>query len=61
MIKRGEIRRRFGIEGSGCGDCASAYCCPCCVLVQHEKELEVQSTRVQTGYQAPAAMAYGPQ
>lgn len=58
MIRRGEIRNRFGIEGSGCGDCCTSYWCPCCVMIQHEKEVEVQSERVQTGYQAPAGMEY---
>ncbi|KAG2415119.1 hypothetical protein HFD88_006310 [Aspergillus terreus] len=59
MMKRGEIRKRFNIEGSGAGDCFSSYCCPCCTLVQNEKEVEFQSTRIQqSGYQAPAGMAY---
>ncbi|BAE60615.1 unnamed protein product [Aspergillus oryzae RIB40] len=61
MIRRGEIRQRFGIEGSGVSDCCSSYWCPCCVIVQQEKEIEAQSERLQTGYQAPAGMAYAPQ
>ncbi|OGM48482.1 DUF614 domain protein [Aspergillus bombycis] len=61
MIRRGEIRQRFGIEGSGVGDCCSSYWCPCCVIMQHEKEIEAQSERPQTGYQAPTGMAYAPQ
>ncbi|PKY08988.1 PLAC8-domain-containing protein [Aspergillus campestris IBT 28561] len=60
MFKRGELRERFGIQGSGCGDCASAYFCPCCSLMQHEKEVDDQSGRMQApgGYQAPPGMAY---
>ena len=60
MFKRREIRERFGIKGSGCGDCASSYFCPCCSLMQHEKEVDDQSGRMQApgGYQAPPAMAY---
>ncbi|KAF9890356.1 hypothetical protein FE257_006023 [Aspergillus nanangensis] len=58
MMKRGEMRKRFNIEGSGFSDCMSSYCCPCCVLVQHEKEVEAQASRHTTGYQAPLGMTY---
>ncbi|KAI9932027.1 hypothetical protein ASPWEDRAFT_40158 [Aspergillus wentii DTO 134E9] len=58
MIKRGELRKRFGIEGSGLQDCFESYCCPCCTLVQQEKEVEARSNNPQGGYQAPAGMTY---
>lgn len=58
MQKRGDIRKRFGIEGSGGQDCAESYFCPCCTLVQHEKEVEARSQSVQAPYQAPAGMTY---
>ncbi|KAL8357751.1 hypothetical protein RB601_009276 [Gaeumannomyces tritici] len=35
MIKRVEVREKFGIKGSGFGDCCAAYWCPCCVVLQN--------------------------
>lgn len=35
MIKRMEIRERFGIKGSGAGDFCAAYWCACCVVLQN--------------------------
>lgn len=64
MLKRGELRERFEIEGSTGQDCAEAYFCPCCTLVQNEKEVEKRSasvrtqTQTQTPYQAPGGMVY---
>jgi len=61
-IKRGDMRDRYGIQGSMMGDCAGAYCCTCCALVQEEKEalLREEGIDAKTGtqYQAPAAMTY---
>ena len=42
MIKRGEIRERFGIKGDGMGDCCSAYWCACCAVIQQEKEVQAR-------------------
>ncbi|KAI9811073.1 MAG: hypothetical protein M1827_005655 [Pycnora praestabilis] len=39
MINRGDVRARYKLDGSGAGDCLRSYCCPCCVLVQEEKEV----------------------
>ncbi|KAI9804180.1 MAG: hypothetical protein M1825_001582 [Sarcosagium campestre] len=39
MIKRGEMREQYNIDGSGAGDCFGAYCCPLCGLMQEEKEV----------------------
>lgn len=58
MMKRRAIRQRFGIGGSSFNDCVAACFCPCCLLVQQEKEVEAQYTRLQLGYEAPEAMKY---
>ncbi|RHZ61013.1 hypothetical protein CDV55_101455 [Aspergillus turcosus] len=58
MIKRGQLRERFGIQGSAFEDCWQSYLCPCCTLVQNEKEVEARSNNLQVGYQAPSGMAY---
>ncbi|KAH6665340.1 PLAC8 family protein [Plectosphaerella plurivora] len=53
MMKRGEIRERFGIKGGGAGDCCTAYWCPCCALIQQEKEVKQrqESGPIAQGYQ----------
>ncbi|KAJ5627761.1 hypothetical protein N7490_009989 [Penicillium lividum] len=58
MMKRRQIRERFGIKGSSCNDCMMACFCPCCLLVQQEKELEAQCLLLESGYQAPKGMEY---
>lgn len=62
MMKRRDLREKFGIKGSVGEDCILSCCCPCCTLVQQEKELDAQASRFQaaSGYEAPAAMAYPP-
>ncbi|PYH42337.1 PLAC8 family protein [Aspergillus saccharolyticus JOP 1030-1] len=59
-MKRGTIRERFHLEGSGCGDCVKAACCPCCTLMQNEKEAESRAALLEQGmgYKAPAGMEY---
>ena len=44
-MKRGEIRRKFGIEGSGCGDCCVSVWCPCCALIQQDNEVKGRLAR----------------
>jgi hypothetical protein len=39
MIKRTDIRERFGIPGSGCGDCCAAFWCHCCQVIQADNEV----------------------
>jgi Cys-rich protein (TIGR01571 family) len=39
---RGNIRDRYRIEGGGCGDCMSAWCCTPCELTQESRELELE-------------------
>lgn len=58
MLKRGELRKRFGIEGSALKDCAGSCFCPCCTLVQQEKEIETRSGTMQAPYQSPTGMAF---
>jgi len=61
-MKRGDMRARFGIEGSGGMDFLASWCCPCCGLVQEEKEslLRQEGIDAKTGtqYQAPQGMNY---
>ncbi|THC88747.1 hypothetical protein EYZ11_011811 [Aspergillus tanneri] len=40
MLKRGEMRKRFGIEGNGCTDCLVA----CCFLI-YQRQLILYKTR----------------
>lgn len=54
MIKRKEIRERFGIRGGGCGDCCTTYWCPCCSLIQQDAEVK---TRLEAG---PNVQGYQP-
>ncbi|KAL1989146.1 hypothetical protein VTN96DRAFT_3693 [Rasamsonia emersonii] len=63
-IRRGEMRDRFGItEGNCCTDCMASFCCPCCALIQQEKEAKTrlgdgQGMAPPMGYQPPRGMAY---
>jgi len=56
------MRQKYGIEGSSCGDFATACCCPCCELIQEEKESILRTTginpKTQQPYQSPGGMAY---
>ncbi|KAL8333562.1 hypothetical protein RB593_003314 [Gaeumannomyces tritici] len=56
MIKRVEVRERFGIKGSGFGDCCAAYWCPCCVVLQNDNE--VRSRVGEPGVPVPVAQGY---
>ncbi|KAF8510657.1 PLAC8 family-domain-containing protein [Hysterangium stoloniferum] len=42
MSNRGNIRRRYRIEGGGCGDCMASWCCTPCELTQESRELELE-------------------
>ncbi|KAL4936333.1 PLAC8 family-domain-containing protein [Aspergillus oleicola] len=63
MMKRRDMREKFGIKGSFAKDCLCSCCCTCCVLVQQDKELDKQAARFQSasGYQAPSGMSYAQQ
>lgn len=51
MQQRGNIRKKYGIEGSTTNDCCVSYWCPCCSIVQNDKEV-VSRTKgvVASGY-----------
>ncbi|KAF4855312.1 Protein PLANT CADMIUM RESISTANCE 2 [Colletotrichum siamense] len=55
LMKRGEIRERFGIKGSGASDCCVSYWCCCCALIQQDNEVKA---RLSTG---PIVQGYQPQ
>jgi len=39
-VKRGEMREKFNIEGSGCEDCCYWFFLPFCALSQEARELK---------------------
>ncbi|KAH6868990.1 PLAC8 family-domain-containing protein [Thelonectria olida] len=45
MMKRGEVRERFGIKGSAMNDCCVSYWCGCCALIQQEREVKARLAR----------------
>ena len=56
-LKRGDMRDRYGIQGSSVEDCLGAMCCPCCGLVQEEKESLIRTQEAPAqGYQMNPAM-----
>ncbi|KAL4962049.1 PLAC8 family protein [Aspergillus stella-maris] len=61
-MESGEIERKHGVEGSMVEDCLGAFCCPCCGLVQEEKEvlrhLQQGDRQGEEGYQRTKGMAY---
>ena len=36
-LNRGDIRAKYDIEGNGCTDCLTHYCCDCCVCLKYER------------------------
>ncbi|EQL02446.1 hypothetical protein G6O67_008432 [Ophiocordyceps sinensis] len=55
MMKRGEIRDRYGIKGSDCEDCAVSFCCSCCAMIQQDKEVKWRTAGlapITQGYQS---------
>ncbi|KAF8526559.1 PLAC8 family-domain-containing protein [Hysterangium stoloniferum] len=42
MSTRGNIRRRYRIEGGSCEDCLAALCCIPCELTEGSRELELE-------------------
>ena len=62
------MRDGYGIVGNGCSDCFASWCCPCCALVQEDKEVEVEKKekeerlrREQQVYTSQPEMNYAPQ
>ncbi|KAF3936136.1 hypothetical protein ABW19_dt0200648 [Dactylella cylindrospora] len=62
MMQRGEVRHRYNLDGSGCGDCMRHFCCECCALIQEDRETETRKTLLvpanQAGYQQQQGMTY---
>ncbi|KAF3926006.1 hypothetical protein ABW20_dc0107800 [Dactylellina cionopaga] len=62
MVQRGELRHRYNLKGSGCGDCCRHFCCECCALIQEDRELETRKALLvpanQVGYQQQGGMTY---
>ena len=61
-LKRSEMRGKYGIKGDTVVDIVGACFCPCCGIMQEEKEslLRSQGVDAKTGaqYQAPGNMQY---
>jgi PLAC8 family len=53
MMKRGEIRQRYGLKPDGMNDCCASYWCTCCALIQQDNEVAARNASgpVTTGYQ----------
>ncbi|KAH3765627.1 PLAC8 family [Pelomyxa schiedti] len=39
LLQRTSIRTKYDIEGGPIKDCLSSFCCTCCTLSQHHREL----------------------
>lgn len=44
---RGDIRRRYHIEGGMCGDLCVSYCCHICNQVQQSREIEAEEQSIE--------------
>ncbi|KAI0147688.1 PLAC8 family-domain-containing protein [Xylariaceae sp. FL1272] len=42
LLKRGEIREKYNIEGGGTSDCCTSYWCLCCALIQQDNEVKLR-------------------
>jgi len=56
-LDRAKLRRKYGMDGSTAKDFVVSFCCPCCALVQMDKEA-MQRAEMQGGYQRTEEMAY---
>jgi hypothetical protein len=61
MMKRREIRERYGIKGSGMDDCCMSYWCGCCAVIQHEKEVQKRTEPIMSAYKNQGGMEAKPQ
>ncbi len=57
------MRHDYGIDGNACSDCLTSWWCPCCVLVQEDKEVDKMERLQgnQQGYTSQRGMNYAPQ
>ena len=58
MMKRGEIRERFNIEGDGFKDCLLACCCTPCEMAQAETELKDRAATAKIAGGAGSKIGY---
>ena len=62
FINRGAVRQKYGIAGSTFGDFCTSCWCPCCQLVQEDKESIVRvsgmNPNTKQPYQRPGGMTY---
>ncbi|ODA80536.1 hypothetical protein RJ55_03495 [Drechmeria coniospora] len=55
LLQRSEIREKYGIQGSGLGDCCTSYWCLCCALIQQDNEVKrraIPAGPITQGYQS---------
>ncbi|KAF2845076.1 hypothetical protein T440DRAFT_375336, partial [Plenodomus tracheiphilus IPT5] len=57
-IALNNMRQKFGLEGSTIEDVLKSGCCPCCALIQAEKESKVVLGRKRTGMDGVADDPY---
>lgn len=58
LLQRIRIRENYRLEGSIAGDCARAYCCSCCTLIQDEREV-MEREDDKKRFQGPGSGAVG--
>ncbi|KAK3322021.1 PLAC8 family-domain-containing protein [Apodospora peruviana] len=67
MKQREDIRKRYNIKGSSCGDCCATCWCMSCALMQNDNEVKrreavrMAANPVVEAYQAPPGMMLVPQ
>ena len=54
MNVRRDMRHHYSIKGNMCLDCVASGFCPCCALLQEEKELTFRASIGPSGSQPPA-------
>jgi len=48
-LQRGDVRGRYGIDGGGCTDCLTHWCCDCCALIQEDLEVQEREDAAMRG------------
>ena len=54
-MQRQDVREKYNLEGNCVEDLVASYCCPCCTLMQSDKEAEQREGLLQ---QAPQTQQY---
>jgi len=64
MSQRKEVREKYQLTGSCCGDCLRAFCWTFCDLMQADNEVQANSRSMvlanEAAYGEPEGMVYGP-